>query len=136
MDGHVEPERRLHEYVYWRLILQPERKRAITKQSAGFLTPKRHVNDLADLSADEREELFQVVKDGCRRLCEATGTTYTNQETIGVNQGEQAGQSVFHTHIHLLPVAEEDPEPMKVSSGMGGAFAALRSERMAGRKSL
>lgn len=97
---------------------------------------KRHINNLAELTHDEMGELVHIVKDGCRRLCEATDTTYTNQETIGMNQGAQAGQSVMHTHVHLLPVTEEDPESMKTKSGMGGAFAALANERKNGHFSL
>lgn len=101
-----------------------------TKQAAGLLISRRHFAELPDASSDEVIELKNILKDAAQKLCDATGTTYTGQETIGFNQGAEAGQTVFHCHVHLLPVAEEDPEELKTRAGIGGAFEALRRERL------
>ena len=120
----------LHEYDHWKLLLQLPIKLRETKQSAGMLVPKRHIAEVSDASADEMAELATIIKDASSRLCIATGTTYTGQETVGFNQGAQAGQTIFHAHVHILPVAEEDPEEMKGHTGIGAAFKALRKERV------
>jgi diadenosine tetraphosphate (Ap4A) HIT family hydrolase len=120
----------IKEYENWWLVLQPESKRQKTKQAAGMLIVKRHVEVPSQLNADEAAELFKIYKDASEALCGHVGVTYTGQETVGFNEGVMAGQTIHHTHIHVLPVAEEDPEALKVRGGMGGAFEALRSERL------
>lgn len=129
-EENIEPERRIHDYDNWRLVLQRQKKRLETKQSAGLLISKRHFAELSLANDNEVIELRDIVKDAARRLCEATSTTYAEQETVGFNQGKDAGQTVFHCHVHLLPVAEEDPAELRVRSGIGGAFEALRRERL------
>jgi len=129
-EKRVAPERRLHEYEYWRLFLQLPEKLRTTKQSAGLLVPKRHVVEVSDVSDAEAKELLTIIKDASARLCGAVGTTYTGQETVGFNQGAEAGQTIFHAHVHILPVAAEDPEGIKGHTGIGAAFAALRKERV------
>jgi diadenosine tetraphosphate (Ap4A) HIT family hydrolase len=121
----------LASYDHWYLFLQSDEKRAETKQAAGFLAAKQHVTEPTDLCSDEWLELKDIIKDAGRRLCRAAGVTYTNQETVGFNQGSEAGQTVAHAHVHILPVAQEDPGELKVRGGIGGAFEALRKERLA-----
>ena len=123
-------DRVIKEYKTWWLVLQPEAKRQKTKQTAGMLVAKRHAEVPSKLSAEEATELFAIYKDASRTLCDSVGVTYTGQETVGFNEGAMAGQTIDHTHIHILPVAEEDPEVLKVRGGIGGAFEALRSERL------
>jgi histidine triad (HIT) family protein len=126
----VEPERRVCEYVHWRLVLQlPEKLRA-TKQAAGLLIARRHFSQLSDASDAEILELRDIIKDAAERLCKHVGVMYTHRETVGINQGVEAGQTIFHTHMHVLPVAIEDPPELKVRAGIGGAFEALRRERL------
>ena len=126
----IEPDRILHEYNFWWLVLQLEKKRQVTKQSAGMLISKRHIENVSQANEREATELIAILKDAARKLCKATGTTYTNQETVGFNQGHDAGQTVMHAHIHILPVSESDPNELKVRGGIGGAFEALRRERL------
>lgn len=119
-----------YEYEHWNLLLHFDKKRADTRQSAGMLTAKEHVERPEDASPEAWTELQQILGDAGKRLCEATGMTYTGQQIVGFNQGNMAGQTVFHTHVHILPVAEEDPEELKGRAGMGAAFEALRRERL------
>lgn len=127
-------DRIIKEYKNWWLVLQPEAKRQKTKQAAGMLIAKRHVEVPSGLNAQEAAELFTIYKDASEALCTRVGVTYTGQETIGFNEGSMAGQTINHAHIHILPVSEEDPEVLKIRGGIGGAFEALRSERL-GQKS-
>lgn len=126
----VEPERVLHSYKNWWLILRPQENRERTKIASGMLVSKRHIEIPTMMSDEEATELIRSVKDAAQRLCDAAGVTYTDQETVGFNQGVEAGQSQMHAHVHILPVAEEDPAEMKVRGGMGGAFEALRIVRI------
>jgi len=123
-------DRIIKEYDSWWLVLQPEAKRQKTKQAAGILITKRHVAVPSKLNAKEAAELFAIYKDAAQTLCGKVGVTYTGQETVGFNEGAMAGQTINHTHIHILPVAEEDPAALKVRGGIGGAFEALRLERL------
>ncbi|MNH50484.1 hypothetical protein D3C85_1258340 [compost metagenome] len=122
--------RLINQYEYWNLFLQSNEKRGETKQAAGFLASKRHVAEPVDNTLDEWVELKAIMKDASARLCQEVNMTYAGQETVGFNQGYQAGQTVAHAHVHILPVANEDPEELKVRAGIGGAFAALKRERL------
>jgi diadenosine tetraphosphate (Ap4A) HIT family hydrolase len=105
------------------------KKRNKTKQAAGMLVSKRHIKEVSLASPNEAIELIGIVKDAAKRLCETVGTIYTNQETVGFNQGSDAGQTIRHAHVHILPVSESDPAELKVRGGIGGAFEALRELR-------
>ena len=126
----IGSDRVLHEYNYWWLVLQLEEKRQSTKQSAGMLISKRHIENVSLANEMEAAELIAIIKNSAQKLCEATGNLYTNQETVGFNQGNEAGQTVMHAHVHILPVSESDPSELKVRGGIGGAFEALRRERL------
>ena len=83
-----------------------------------------------EATTEEWSELKGIIADAAKRLCDETGATYTGQETVGFNQGKHAGQTVAHAHVHILPVADEDPEELKIRGGIGGAFEALHRERL------
>lgn len=55
---------------------------------------------------------------------------YAGQESVGFNQGELIGQTVKHAHVHIFPVAEEDPEELKARVGISAAFEALHREKL------
>lgn len=120
----------IKEYTNWWLVLQPLKKRQSTKQAAGMLITKRHIQSPSGLNAVEAAELFEIVNDAASYLCEHLGVNYTGNLSVGFNQGPLAGQTILHAHIHILPVAEQDPDALKVRGGIGGAFEALRRERL------
>ncbi|MBW3003990.1 HIT domain-containing protein [Candidatus Woesearchaeota archaeon] len=65
-----------------------------------LIVPKRHVLDIGELYRVEREELFEVVDFARKILRERIGARQFN---YGWNEGEYAGQSVEHMHVHILP---------------------------------
>lgn len=100
------------------------------RKSAGFLALRRHEPYVIDATDDEWGELREVIADAAERLCVRVGLIYTGQEVVGFNRGADAGQTVDHAHVHILPVAEEDPARLKGRVGIGAAFEALHSQRM------
>lgn len=122
--------RLIKEYENWYLFLQTPEKLKNTKQTAGLMISRRHFENTSDANETEAAELVHMIKDASQALCERVGVAYTNQESVGFNQGKDAGQTQFHAHVHILPVAKEDPRALKVRGGIGGAFEALRRERL------
>ena len=121
---------KIHSYEFWNLFLQGEEKRSSTRQAAGFIALKRHETAVVDITDDEWAEVRWITEDAPLRLCERVGLTYANQEIVGFNKGKDAGQTVQHAHIHILPIAEEDPTELKGRVGIGAAFEALHRERL------
>jgi diadenosine tetraphosphate (Ap4A) HIT family hydrolase len=72
--------------------------------------PKRHAETYFDLTRDEKlaiDELMTQVKDDLLKQ-DATITGFN----IGMNCGKDAGQTVFHCHVHLFPRRPGDhPDP-------------------------
>ena len=65
-----------------------------------LVIPKRHVPDYFELTAEEQNELWQLVK-RCKMILQ--DRFHPDGFNIGINVGEMAGQSIFHVHIHLIP---------------------------------
>ena len=61
---------------------------------------KRHRVDIFALNGREWKELFSVIKRTKKYLDKKFKPDGYN---IAVNCGQAAGQTVFHTHIHLVP---------------------------------
>ncbi|HFR3900949.1 TPA: HIT family protein, partial [Streptococcus suis] len=74
----------------------------ITQVTKGhtLVVPKKHYRNVLDMDEEAAATLFSVVPTIARQLKEklrASGLNIVN------NNEEAAGQTVFHTHIHLLP---------------------------------
>ena len=71
-----------------------------------LIIPHRHVSDFFDLSHDELSDLNKILKKQRQSLLnidkEITGFN------VGVNAGPDAGQSIMHCHIHLIPRRKGD----------------------------
>ncbi len=63
-----------------------------------LIVPKLHVDRLVDLPESAYEGLFKAIATVCRRV-EGLSTHYN----VSMNQGELAGQIVFHLHVHVIP---------------------------------
>jgi diadenosine tetraphosphate (Ap4A) HIT family hydrolase len=65
-----------------------------------MIVPKRHVVRLEDFSAEEMTELgetIRLVKTAFERLYD------TSEYLLVVQNGVNAGQTVLHTHVHMIP---------------------------------
>lgn len=74
----------------------------ITQVTKGhtLVVPKQHHRNVLDMDEQTAAKLFSVVPTIARHLEEKLGAKGMN---IVNNNEEVAGQTVFHTHIHLLP---------------------------------
>jgi len=66
-----------------------------------LVLPRRHVADYFGLSAEEREACAELLHR--LRLDILAADPSVAGFNIGLNAGAVAGQTVFHSHIHLIP---------------------------------
>jgi diadenosine tetraphosphate (Ap4A) HIT family hydrolase len=72
--------------------------------------PRRHVPSLWELGDEEYAQCFALVR-ALHAILEARFRP--DGYNVGVNQGEAAGQSVWHAHIHVIPrFAGDNPDPL------------------------
>ena len=66
-----------------------------------LVVPKKHYENVYEVPEDEIAYLFKIVK----RIAHAVKDA-TNAEGIRIvqNNGEVAGQVVFHFHVHVIPM--------------------------------
>lgn len=74
----------------------------ITQVTKGhtLVIPKKHYRNLLDMDQQSSAQLFSVVPQLANHLTQTLGAKGLN---ILNNNEETAGQTVFHTHVHLLP---------------------------------
>ena len=65
-----------------------------------LVTPKRVAPRLQDLSCDERDDLWRSVRLVQQAVEARVGADWSE---LGVQDGKEAGQSVPHVHVHVLP---------------------------------
>ena len=73
-----------------------------------LIITNRHVSDFFELNNEENIELNQILKDQKKELKVLDGKI--TGFNVGVNVGKDAGQSIMHCHIHLIPRREGDVE--------------------------
>ena len=74
-----------------------------------LIIPKRHVASYFDLTDAERKAMNKMLLDVKQKLDERF---HPDGYNIGINVGEDAGQSIFHCHMHLIPRYKGDvPNP-------------------------
>jgi diadenosine tetraphosphate (Ap4A) HIT family hydrolase len=78
-----------------------------------LIIPRRHVESFFDLHGGERNALFALLDEMKSDIEQKDGTV--EGFNVGVNDGEAAGQSVPHAHVHLIPRRRGD-----VGSPRGG----------------
>jgi histidine triad (HIT) family protein len=70
-----------------------------------LVIPKKHYTNIYEISEDETSYLFKIVKRvafAVRASLEADGIR------IVQNNGEAAGQVVFHLHVHVIPMKPQE----------------------------
>ena len=72
-----------------------------------LVIPKKHARNLLEMTPDETAALFNVVSRVTKKVESATQPQGMN---IISNMEEIAGQSVFHTHVHILPRYSQDDD--------------------------
>jgi ATP adenylyltransferase len=98
----------------------------VTKHHTLIIT-HRHVSDYFDLKKEEIIELNEILSNQKKKLQELD-----NQITgfnVGVNIGKDAGQSIMHCHIHLIPRRKGDVEDPR-----GGVRGVIPSKQKYVRK--
>ena len=73
-----------------------------------LVIPKRHVESYFDLYDEELQELSIVLKE-LKVDLEKTDDKISGFN-IGINIGKDAGQTIFHCHIHVIPRRENDTD--------------------------
>tara|TARA_E500000178_G_scaffold278728_1_gene278296 strand:+ start:841 stop:1824 length:984 start_codon:yes stop_codon:yes gene_type:complete len=66
-----------------------------------LIIPKRHVSDYFDLHQPEINAIHQLM-DVRKAHLQQDDSTITGFN-IGINAGKDAGQTIFHCHVHLIP---------------------------------
>ncbi len=78
-----------------------------------MVLPVKHVESLEELNNNEIKELFVAVKESMKILKKALNPLGFN---IGINIGEEAGASIKHLHVHIVPRFKRDVGFMEVIS--------------------
>jgi len=73
-----------------------------------LIIPKRHAPDYFSLSQAEINAVNQLIQEQ-KQVLEADDAEISGFN-IGINNGETAGQTIFHCHIHLIPRRKGDME--------------------------
>jgi ATP adenylyltransferase len=75
-----------------------------------LVIPKRHVADYFDLYQPELNAIQALLKEQREKILAADpAVTGLN---VGINAGTDAGQTIFHVHVHLIPRRKGDvPDP-------------------------
>jgi len=76
-----------------------------------LIIPRRHVSDYFELTKTEHAAIQELLYNHKERL-QNIDSTITGFN-IGINVGKDAGQSIFHVHVHLIPRRYGDMEEPK-----------------------
>ena len=75
-----------------------------------LIIPKRHISSYFDLTQKELMACNELIREIQTQIREHDPTV--TGFNVGVNIGKTAGQTIFHSHIHLIPRREGDvPNP-------------------------
>lgn len=83
-----------------------------------LIIPFRHTDDYFTMTKTERDDATELIRVLKKKL-EQKDPTITGFN-IGMNSGESAGQTVMHSHIHLIP--RRDGDTKKPRGGVRGVI--------------
>ncbi|MBP5554686.1 MAG: HIT family protein [Lachnospiraceae bacterium] len=75
-----------------------------------LILPKEHADDLFELPDDTAAEAFKLAKKLGKHIMETFGADGLN---VVQNNGEAAGQTVRHFHLHLIPRYNNDGQKIQ-----------------------
>jgi ATP adenylyltransferase len=78
-----------------------------------LILPARHMTSFREMSEQEWRGVYDLIREWTERLQSEDATIAGFN--IGINDGEVAGQTVMHAHVHLIP-----RRPGDVSNPRGG----------------
>ncbi len=70
-----------------------------------LVIPKVHIGRIEELNYIELNSLFFTVQKMVNPILLAVNSTAS---TIGINNGQDAGQVIPHIHVHIIPRSKED----------------------------
>ena len=88
----------------------------VFKESTDFVLTKDEMNELDEVLKEQKKELKNLDKE-------------ISAFNVGVNIGKDAGQSIMHCHIHLIPRRKND-----VDNPQGGVRGVIPSKQHYQRK--
>lgn len=83
-----------------------------------LILPREHADNLYELPEDTAAKVFVLAKKMATKMTERLHCDGLN---IVQNNGEAAGQTVRHFHMHLIPRYEDDDQPIQMKSGEASA---------------
>ena len=87
-----------------------------------LIIPHRHVSNFFDLYSDELIDLNQILKNQRKSLLNLDKKI--SAFNVGVNAGVDAGQSIMHCQIHLIPRRKGD-----IKNPRGGVRGVIPSKQ-------
>lgn len=100
------PSVTLYENEEFKVILD----RFPSGEGHALIIPKAHAENIFDIDAELAGRLFKLAVKIAPAIKEAMGTSAMN---ILQNNGELAGQTVMHFHLHLIPRRKDDGVSVK-----------------------
>lgn len=70
-----------------------------------LIVANRHIASIFEIYLEEQEALFSIIK---KTKSVVDAAYHPNSYNIGLNDGQAAGQTVHHLHIHLIPRYDGD----------------------------
>lgn len=89
-----------------------------------LIIPKAHYRDMFELPQDIASKIYPLAQKIASRVKEVMGAEGIN---ILQNNGEVAGQSVYHFHLHIVPRKSRDGITLNQSSNMDTTIEELEA---------
>lgn len=74
------------------------------KEGHFLVVPKIKKTDITEMDDEESAYLFNVARKLGKQFCKDKDKGFR----LIINTGKKAGQTIFHTHIHIIPFTKED----------------------------
>ena len=87
-----------------------------------LIIPKRHFENYFDIDESEIKAVNDLLFDHRNKILEEDNSV--TGFNIGVNSGKDAGQTIMHCHIHLIPRRKDD-----VKDPEGGVRGVIRAKQ-------